>query len=270
MIALMLAAGIALSCDVLPGFVQEGPKRLYEGENLFEYMNGNSEGYLVYGFVRMHGITCAKGAQKILIDISEMKDHESAHGMFTSNRDLKNPVEAIGTAGQVVPRKAIFSKGVYFVEVAAEAQGDHSAVLRGAAKQLEAKLSGSTELPPEVRWFPAEGLTAGPPRLVPVSVLGVRVLKRGYMAQYGAAKAFVVTEESPDAAREVMKKWLSRFETSKPAAAKPAEEAFEVTDQYLGRIVVARRGSRLVGCASDPAKGDPAAITNAVLQLVPK
>jgi hypothetical protein len=44
--------------------------------------------------------------------------------------------------------------------------------------------------------FPSEGQQS--PRLVPESVLGIRILKRGYVAQYDFGKAFVVREASTD------------------------------------------------------------------------
>ena len=269
--AMLLMSSIAdtgPSCTVLPGWTQDGASRLYEGENLFEYMNGNSEGYLIYGFVRMRGITCAKGSQKLLIDISEMKDVESAYGLFCSNRDLQKSVEAIGASGQVAPRKVIFVKDKYFVEIAAEEQGDHSSLLRQAAKALEANVPGTIATPEPVGWFPAEGLTAGPPRLVPESVLGIRILRRGYVGQYGTAKAFVVTEGSAEAAHAAMEKLRARFREAKSAEA--GDEAFQVTDPYLGRICMARRGDRLVGYAGVPESADPVQLTAALLARIPK
>ncbi len=46
---------------------------------------------------------------------------------------------------------------------------------------------------------------------MPQSVLGLGLLKRGYVAQYDYGKAFIVTEESPEAAAAVMKKAVARF-----------------------------------------------------------
>ncbi len=267
-----MAVGIATpgsvpSCDVMPGWTQDGVSRLYEGDRLFEYMDGNSEGYFVYGFVRMNGVTCAHGEQKVLIDISEMQEEESAYGIFAANRDVKLPSERIGAGGQIVPRKAIFVKGKYFVEVAAQAQGDYSDLLRTTAGALETRISGSTAVPEQIAWFPTEGLTNGPPRLVPESVLGIRALHRGYVAQYGTAKAFVVTEVSDTAAKQSLDKLRTRFESAQPAPL--ADDAFQTTDKYLGRICVARRGRRLVGYAGVPADLDPIALTKSLLTRIP-
>ncbi len=263
-----VAAATLPSCAVLSGWTQSGVSRLYEGDNLYEYMDGNSEGYLIYGFVRMRGVTCVNGAEKVLIDISEMQDAESAYGLFSSNRDVNLPVEPIGANGQVVPRKAIFVKDKYFVEIAAESQDDHSTLLRAVSKELVLCLPGVAAVPAPVGWFPTAGLTAGPPRLVPESVLGMRILKRGYVAQYGQTKAFVVSEVSEDAARATMDKLRTRFAQAEPANV--GDEALVVDDKYLGRICIARKGRRLTGYANVPAAGDAVHLTSALLDRIPE
>ena len=48
-------------CDVVSGWSQAGKARTYAADNLYDYMNGNSEGYLIYGFKQMRGVTCKSG-----------------------------------------------------------------------------------------------------------------------------------------------------------------------------------------------------------------
>jgi len=48
----------APDCGLLAGWVQQGPARTFAADNLFEYMDGNAEGYLLYHFVQMHGVNC--------------------------------------------------------------------------------------------------------------------------------------------------------------------------------------------------------------------
>ena len=92
--------------------------------------------------------------------------------------------------GQIVPRRAIFAKGQYYVEIAANPEGDHTATLQEWTAALEKIVDGSIEPPAALSWFPAEKQQSL--RLVPESVLGIRILKRGYVAQYDFGKAFVV------------------------------------------------------------------------------
>src|SRR4051794_21256298 len=78
-------------CNLQSGWAQTGPSRVYAADNLYDYMDGNSEGYLIYGFKEMHGVTCKSGEIQFVLDISDMNDSEAAYGLFASNRDPRLP-----------------------------------------------------------------------------------------------------------------------------------------------------------------------------------
>jgi len=238
-----LLAAANPACNLVPGWTPQGDPRSFAADNLFEYMDGNAEGYLLYGFQNMHGVTCLKGGVTLVVDISDFGDADSAYGMFCANRDLRQPPAKLGMGGQIVPRKAIFAKGPYYVEVAAEPEGDHTATLQAWTAALEKIAPGTNDPPVALSWFPAAGQQSL--RLVPESVLGIRLLKRGYVAQYDFGKAFVVTEASPDSAAAVMQKLRERF--GETAKAPIADDAFQVTDKYLGRVCIVRKGRYLAG-----------------------
>jgi hypothetical protein len=242
------AAAQVPDCKVVPGWRQEGPARSFVADNLFDYMDGNAEGYLIYRFVVMRGVTCRSGDNSILIDISEMADPEFAFGLFMSNRDPRQPLEAIGMRGQVLPRRATFAKDKYYVELAANPAGDHTASLRAFVAALEKGMSGRTKPPECLGWFPAEGLVEDSVRLVPQSVLGIRLLTKGYVGQYEFGKGFLVTEASPEAAVQLMTRLKERFEQTNPV--KIADEAFTSTDKYLDGLCVFRKGRFIGGFAN--------------------
>ena len=119
-LALSTVAGAAApACSLVPGWTPQGALRSFGQDNLFEYMDGNAEGYLLYGFQTMQGVTCEKGGATLVIDISDFGDADSAFGMFSTNRDPAGPADKVGMGGQIVPRRAIFAKGKYYVEIAA-------------------------------------------------------------------------------------------------------------------------------------------------------
>ena len=137
LLAFLLAAQPAASpfpapdCSLVPGFSQQGEPRSYDSETLFDYMDGNSEGYFAYGFTLMKGVSCTNAAgDQLVFDVSELGDPVRAWGFFVTNRDARAPREAIGSGGQVLPRKATFAKGRYYVEIAAGPDKDHRASLR--------------------------------------------------------------------------------------------------------------------------------------------
>jgi hypothetical protein len=252
-ILVLMMAGAAWAqlppCSAVAGWEQQGATRAYTDENLFEYMNGNSESYYAYRFVAMKGITCQSGDQTIVIDSSEFSNPEYAYGMFTSTRDPRLPSEKIGTSAQVTARRVIFVKDKYYVELGANPEKDFSSELRAYAKAIEKSISGQTALPAVLDWFPKENLSNEyAVRLVPDSVLGMRMLTSGYVGQYTFGKAFIVHESSPDAAKQLMKKLRERFGQTTPAII--ADEAFTATDKYLDGLCIFRKGNYIGGYAN--------------------
>jgi hypothetical protein len=113
-------------------------------------------------------------------------------------------------------------------------------------------LEGRSTTPETLEWFPKENLiSAG---LVPESVLGMRLLKRGYVAKYKQGQAFIVLETSPESAAEVMKKLRARFDGASDA--RIGDEAFQAKAQYLGGICFFRKGSYIGGYANLPEPRD--------------
>lgn len=249
-------------CSLVPGWTQRGPARTYTADNLFEYMDGNSEGYLLYGFVNMRGVTCEKGGATFVVDISEFADTDSAYGMWTANRDARQPNATVGAGGQILPRRLTFAKGIYYAEIAAEPEGDHSPALREWASALEKIVDGTSTAPAGLNWFPAEKRQSL--RLVPESVLGIRALKRGYFGQYEFGKAAVILEDTPESAAAVMKKVMARF----PEAA-AVDGGFTVTDQYLGRLCFLQKGRYIAAWANVAEGQDPVALAKALAGKLP-
>lgn len=256
LLSILCAAGTAraqdyLSCQFAPGWEQSGPKRQYAADNLFDYKDGAAEGYLIYGFVAMRGIDCKSGGDTLTIDVSEMNDADSAYGIFTANRDPSLPIVSIGMGGQVQPQSATFAKGKYYVEmtvIAARPDSDYSAALRAFVTGIEERLEGRVTAPEALQWFPQENLAST--RLVPESVLGLKQLKRGYVATYKQGQAFIVLEASPQSAAEVLKQLRKHFDGATPAQV--GDEAFQVKAQYLGGICIFRKGRTIGGYANLP------------------
>ena len=261
----MGASAAAPACSLVSGWSAQAKVRSYGQDNLFEYMDGNAEGYLLYGFQTMQGVTCEKGGVTLVIDISDFGDADSAYGMFSATHDPGQPMVKIGTGGQIVPRRALFVKGKYYVEIAANPEGDYTATLRQWTAAIERTLEGSSDPPPALAWFPPERQQSL--RLVPESVLGISILKRGYVAQYEAGKAFVVEEESAASAAALMVKLRTRFAGN--TAAKVGDEGFQAADQYLGKLCIFRKGRYVAGYGNLAEGQDGVALATALAGRIP-
>ena len=239
----LTASDLVPDCSRIPGWSQKGETRSFVPDDLFDYINGNAEGYIIYGFEEMTGVTCVSGEQSVLIDISRMESAELAFGIFSANRHPRFEVAKIGAAGQLMPRKATFVKGQYYVELASNS--DAPEILEAFVKAVEPEVPGTIDPPATHGWFPEEGLDPDSVRLIPQSVLGLRMLKRGYIAQYDDGRAFIVAEDSPDTAAELIGKLKDRL--SEVEEAEIGDEALTGEDRFLGSMCVARKGSYVVG-----------------------
>jgi hypothetical protein len=269
----LLASGSAvaqgvLDCHIFPGWEQSGAIRQYDSGNLFEYKDGGAEGYLIFGFVRMSTMDCKSGANTLTIDLSEMTDADAAYGLFAANLDPTSPISQIGMGGQVQAQSATFAKGNFYieiVEVAADASADDSSTLRSMASTLEVRLPGRVTPPAQLRWFPPDNVA--PIRMVPQSVLGLRELKRGYVAKYQAGQAFIVLESTPESASLVLKALHEHFPGAFPALV--GDEALMSNAQYLGGICIFRKGRVLAGFSNLSTPQQAATLAAALAGRIP-
>ena len=82
LLAILLAAQPAAApfpapdCSLVPGWAQQGEARSYDTETLFDYMDGNSEGYFAYGFTRHEGrhVHERREGDQLVFDVSELGD----------------------------------------------------------------------------------------------------------------------------------------------------------------------------------------------------
>jgi hypothetical protein len=270
LLALLLTAGTAgaqnvLDCRLAPGWEQTGATRQYSADNLYDYKDGGAEGYLAFGFVRMTGIDCKAGANTLTIDVSEMTDEDAAYGIFTANMDPAQPIAPIGMGGQIAAQSGSFAKGKYYVEiveVAADSNANDAPLLKALATGIEARLEGRTAPPEPLKWFPPADLVSE--RMIPESVLGLRQLKRGFVAKYNRGQAFIVVENSPEEAAAAMKALREHFAGA--AAAQIGDEGFAVKVQYLDGLCIFRKGRVVAGYANLP-DAEQAAVQAAQLAL---
>lgn len=263
-VATHVCAQAYLDCHLVPGYEQSGPKRNYTPDNLFDYRDGAAEGYLIYSFVQMQGIDCKSGSTTLSIDVSDMSDPDSAYGMFSANRDARQPIAKLGMGAQLMPQSLLFAKGKYFVEII-ETDGstdiNQTATLQAFADRIEPLLEGRSTPPEELAWFLPENQESA--KLVPESVLGLKILKSGYVAKYTQGQAFIVLEQSPESAAEVMKKLRTRFENTTPV--KIADESFQLKAPYLDGVCIFRKGRVIAGYTNLP---DPQTATSQAAKLL--
>jgi hypothetical protein len=131
----------------------------YEGEALFDYINGGAELYLSYGLKGMTG--CKYDAPELptlTVEVYEMTAPKNAFGVFTQSRDKEEA--DYGQGSQSFDDFIMFWKDRYFVIVRTDrGLPESTAAIRHLAALTDKAISGRGEVPSIVSELPAEGLS---------------------------------------------------------------------------------------------------------------
>ena len=261
----LASAAEVVDCSLVAGWKQQGPLRHFTADNLYEYMDGAAEGYLAFGFNELRGATCESGESVLEINVSEMTDADAAYGIFSADRDSRQPVKKIGMGGQILPARGTFAKGKYYVEITATSDTPSMAALGAYINAIANRVEGQSTLPGTLACFPPQNLTSA--RLIPESVLGISLLKRGYVAQYDQGVAFLVLETTSESAAAVMANLAQRFPAAHPGHT--ADQALLLQDKYLGGVCFFRKRKWIGGYAHMPDEASAAAASVALAARVP-
>ena len=94
-----------------------GERMFYQGEALFDYLNGGAETFFEHGFKRALVQEYKKGALLIILDIYEMSSCRGAQEIFQKRKSADYRRIAIGEEGCVGDYYLTFYKGPFFVAV---------------------------------------------------------------------------------------------------------------------------------------------------------
>ena len=133
----------------------------YEGEALFDYINGGAELYLSYGLTGMTGCKYnGEGLPQITVEVYEMTEPKNAFGVFTQNRDMEE--REYGQGSQSYKDFILFWKDRYFVLVRSQRTTPEStAAIRHFASLVDKAIPGEGQLPSIINSLPPEGLVSG-------------------------------------------------------------------------------------------------------------
>jgi hypothetical protein len=106
---------------------KDGQARLYDGQKLFDYMDGGAELYYEYGFERA-GVQRYKAATGVITaEIYQMDASGDAYGIYTFDSQGERP--AIGQDATYAQGLLAFWKGPYFVRAFSDKEGDKEILL---------------------------------------------------------------------------------------------------------------------------------------------
>jgi hypothetical protein len=104
----------------LEGFEQAGPLTVYNRTNLFDYMNGEAEAYLPFGFRLLYVAVYRTGKtdSRMVLENYDMSTSEGSAGILKEySRETVATLPAIGDAAWADKGIVLFRQGKYFVRI---------------------------------------------------------------------------------------------------------------------------------------------------------
>jgi hypothetical protein len=253
-----------------PGWALEGPIKKFTGEDLFEYINGEAELYLQFGFkILTAGLYLKDGKENLGItaDVYEMGSGLEAFGIYANYRKPEaEPIKA-GSEGFVSPSQLMFYQSRYFVQLNASGSASQDqAVFQSLAGLISRNLPASPQSPPELALLRIPALIPKTEKYFPQSVLGYPFFKRGLTAQAlldgRPVRIFVLLEGSVGGARQTAQAYEKALKEKGVTLNKKPELSAELLcaqDSLYGGVCLQPLGSYVLGVADlqDTAHGLP-------------
>ncbi len=198
------------SVDCSPAF----EPRFFDPENLFEYINGAADEYLIYGFQKVVTADYSVGpdSSSVNVEIYRMENPLHAFGIYAAERSPSEPPADVGVQGYQGSNVLIFHKGPYYVKITCfDFSKDLSAVLRTMGKAMAGRMTGGVEKPALLRHFPEENRVPYTERFIPSGFMGQSYLTNGYRCDYtdgeSGWQAFLVPCDSAAAATDAFRQY---------------------------------------------------------------
>ncbi|MBN2426552.1 MAG: hypothetical protein JXR46_11650 [Calditrichaceae bacterium] len=144
--------------DTIEGWTSLEKDRLFNPDNLYEYINGGAELFLSYGFHKMvTRIYHAPDQPDIIVDIFDMGNSYNAYGLFSYSRETEN--DKFGQGSQYVSGLLLFWKDKYYVSILFHPETPEAKkTVFNIARYIESNILRKGPLPKVLNLLPEDGL----------------------------------------------------------------------------------------------------------------
>jgi len=240
------------------GLALEQPVKFYDKWNLYEYIDGQAEGFIAYDFLALASATYAAGEDNVVVDVYDMQKPIQAFGLYSTFRAPSNEFVDMGAQGFKTGEGYMFWKGRMVVKVSAN-YADEAAMFKAAeaaARAADGKIADDRAGLELLSVLPEKGKTANSDKYYTEAVLGQSFLNNGVVAEYpfkgGVARLFACEFGDEKAAAKAYGEYL-KFATAHgtPVEAEPGK-SFRADVKYYGETEVFALGRYVGGGVSLP------------------
>jgi hypothetical protein len=280
-VCLALAATI-VHADVKPFFPTmdawepEGEPMVYTADDLFEYIDGSADLYLMYNFKEMGTLSYFDDQGRgVTVDIYEHGDNANAFGIYSQERP--SPMNEVEVGAQAYYDYGVlnFCQGPYYVKVAGfDLDSFDEDMLTVVGKIVSANIGGKKDLPKTMACFPADAMVPNSQTYVAKNVFGHGFLHSAYVAEYRSdgnnnTRGFII-EGNDDADAGAMLESYLNFVKGKGVEIAEGDGVYRFEDpatRSTGAITLKRAGSYIWGISTGSETTGTAFITGVETNL---
>jgi hypothetical protein len=255
----------------IEGFTRSNDIVSYNTDNLFEFMDGAADLYLIYDFSGLNLQQYKdKNGNTITIEIYNQKTVNNSFGIYGQERPFECEYLDIGTQANYIEGYLNFYQGKYYVKVGGYNLGAKDReLLTSAAKKVSGALGEKTAPPAILKVFPEKSKVKNREEYIPKDFLGYSFFEKAFTSEYQDAgvayKLFII--ETPD--RPALEKSVAEYKKATNIKEDILKDGtHEVNDQYQGKLFISVSGKYIVGILNpENAKVDKGIIGAAILNL---
>ncbi|MBP9003177.1 MAG: hypothetical protein KBH78_06105 [Candidatus Hydrogenedentes bacterium] len=244
----------------------------YTADNLYDYIDGEAEFFLPYGFERLYAIrlgTAPDAPVTLTADVYVLGSTMDAWGVYRAIRRQDAQTMAVGMEGARTDTLGLFCQGRYFVRMLLSGGRRAEPGQFDAAAKAVAAVLPQADRPPELALLDTEGVDRNSAKYIAKSVLAYPFFPRGLVADAAwkvgdreqRGRIIVLTTRDDAEARSVFEdyaKWLTDDKGGSIARRSDAELAAD--DALYRGVLLRREGLLIFGVIQDGPPDDGAAM----------
>ncbi len=191
----------------------------YDSSNLWEYINGAADLFIMYGFQYLHSCEISSGDIKAVIDVYNMGTQLNAFGMYKTERGEPNGKLEIGVEAVITsPNQSLMLKDIYYIKINVYEGSLPAEKNQDLLRSIAGILPGSIEFPVEFELLPAENKIKNTEHFAKEGFLGLSELTNCLYADYKIEDSefqyFIVLPEADEPYDGTWKKFSEKWKNS--------------------------------------------------------
>ncbi len=192
----------------IPGWSLATEPEHYEADNLWDYINGQADFFIDYGFVRVDAAEYRNEQEStsVVLEIWRMGRPQEAFGIFAAERTRNDRLLEIGSNAYLGANVLGFWQGELYVKLTSFDEGPAiEQLLIALAEEVSSRIPDQKHELETLLVFPEEGRVAASERFIPKNFLGQPYLADAYRVDYTLdgqdLQLFIVDIGSPEEAK---------------------------------------------------------------------